>query len=113
MGRNLAKLAEKLQLQCLSGKQLLNQNITGCYTSDILTDVLGHAKEGSLWITSQLHKNIVAIAHAKKLSAIVITNNWQPESDVISLAEYQNIVILVSPHTTFETSGIIYKFFHR
>ncbi len=40
--------------------------------SDLLSDVYAGAKEGDLWITLQLHQNIVAVAFLNNLAGIVI-----------------------------------------
>ena len=55
-------IVDKLNLTAFSGSQGLSANVTGGYTSDLLSDVMGHADAGYLWITLQAHKNVFAIA---------------------------------------------------
>ena len=59
------ELTERLVLSVCSGSEGLGREIKGGYTSDLLSDVMGHAKEGDVWVILQTHKNIMAIASLK------------------------------------------------
>ena len=48
-----------------------DKEIQGCYMSDLLSWVMGHAKRGECWITIMSHLNIVAVASLLALLAIV------------------------------------------
>ena len=61
------ELVEKLNLKVYSGESGLDNEITGGYTSDLLSDVMGFAKDGQIWVTLQTHKNIMAVATLKDL----------------------------------------------
>ena len=65
------ELATQLKLEVCCGAAGLDKEIKGGYTSDLLSDVMGNAREGNIWITLQTHKNIMAIASLKELAAIV------------------------------------------
>ena len=86
----------------------IEKEVTGCYISDLLSDVMAKSKDGELWITLQTHPNIVAVAVVKGISAIIITNNRDPEPETAKKAETENITILKTERTTFETAGMIY-----
>lgn len=104
----VSDIAEKLRLDIkVSGD--LHKYVTGCYISDLLSDVMANSKDGELWITLQTHPNIVAVAVIKGLSGIVITNGRYPEPDTVKKAEAENITILATPKTTFETAGLLYN----
>ena len=45
-------LIEKLGLSVLCGQDL-EREVKGGYTSDLLSDVMGHIDEGMVWITSK------------------------------------------------------------
>ena len=63
------ELATQLKLEVCCGAAGLDKEIKGGYTSDLLSDVMGNAREGNIWITLQTHKNIMAIASLKELAA--------------------------------------------
>ncbi len=106
---NIRDVVEPLSLQVKTTKGDLERTITGCYISDLLSDVMANAKEGEVWITLQTHPNIVAVAALKNLSGIIITNKRTPEEETMRKAEDERIVIAVSPLSTFEAGGILYK----
>jgi predicted transcriptional regulator len=104
----VSDIAEMLRLNIrVSGD--MHKYVTGCYISDLLSDVMAHSKDGQLWITLQTHPNIVAVAVIKGLSGIVITNGRSPEPDTIKKAEAENITILTTSNTTFEIAGLLYN----
>ncbi len=86
-----------------------HREITGCYISDLLSDVMATGKDGDIWITLQTHPNIVAVAVIKGLSGIIITNGRSPEPDTVRKAESENVTILTTTRTTFETAGLLYN----
>lgn len=103
------EIAEKLGLKVCSGAAGLNREIKGGYTSDLLSDVMGNAGESNIWITLQTHKNIMAIASLKELSAIVLVKGFLPEEDTIAESESEGIPILSTSRQTFEITGEIYE----
>ena len=48
----VSEMIEKLELTVFSGKEGLTKNIEGGYVSDLLSDVMGNASEGEVWIFS-------------------------------------------------------------
>ncbi|MDR0422153.1 MAG: serine kinase [Proteiniphilum sp.] len=106
---SLNNLKEKLNCTCLSGENRLDRIADGAYVSDLLSDVMGKAQPGMLWVTSQVHKNIVAVASLKELSAIIVVNERKVDREVLEQAESEEIVILASGKPTFETAGELYR----
>ena len=103
------ELVEKANLKVFSGEQGLNNEITGGYTCDLLSDVMGHAETGDVWITLQTHKNVMAIASLKELAAIVLVKGLAPENETLQQSNEENIPILGTDLQEFEISGIIYN----
>jgi uncharacterized protein YbcI len=87
----------------------LIRDVTGGYSSDLLSDVMAHAKDGNLWITLQTHSNIVAVAVLKNLAGIVLVNNRTPEEGTLAKANEENIPIMTTKLTTFEIVGKLYE----
>ena len=105
----LKEIVEALSLEVKSGADKLDNEITGGYVSDLLSDVLAHSREGNIWITLQIHHNIVAVASTKGLSGIVLINGRVPEEDTIRKAEEEQIPMLVSALPAFEVVGRLYS----
>ena len=98
----LNQIVEKLDLQVKTPKVTLDAGVTGGYISDLLSDVMAHAKSGDVWITLQIHQNTVAVATLKELAGIIIINGKQPAQETIDKAEEEGVSILTSELTAFE-----------
>ena len=106
---NLKQIAEELGLKILNEEVDLEREVTGGYVSDLLSDVMGNAREGELWITLQSHINVVAIASLKDLAGIVLVKGILPDSLMLEKAREEGIPVLATTRTTFQTTGLIYK----
>lgn len=109
----LIEIVEKLDLSLISGILNPETEIKGVYVSDLLSDVMGNAKEGDLWITLQSHKNIVAVAELKDICAIAIINGNQPDESARNKSEEDGIPLLTTQESAFQTAGRIYELFKQ
>lgn len=105
----LSDLVKDLSLEVKTCKDGLGNEVKGGYVSDLLSDVMGNSKEGDVWITLQTHLNIVAVAGLKNLSGIIVVGNRPVQDEILQKAESENITILVTPLTAFETAGKLYQ----
>ena len=64
----ISEIVNRLNLKVVAGADGLGAEVTGGYVSDLLSDVIGHAAEGNIWITLQTHQNIVAVASLKEVA---------------------------------------------
>ena len=102
-------IVKTLDLEVISGEEFLEREVTGGYAGDLLSDVLANSKEGNLWITLQIHQNIIAVASSKELSGIIIVNGRKPEEETLKKAKEEKIPILISDLFTFEIAGRLYE----
>ena len=102
-------LIEKMNLTVFCGEQNLDREIKGGYVSDLLSDVMGFAQEGNVWVTLQTHKNVIAIASLKELAYVVLVKGNQPDEDMLEQAKEEEIPVLGTAEQTFEVAGQIYK----
>jgi serine kinase of HPr protein (carbohydrate metabolism regulator) len=103
------QLVEKLSLRVFSGESGLYKTIAGGYVSDLLSDVMGNANEGEIWVTLQSHKNVMAIASLKDLSAIILVKGISPEEDTVIQSNAESIPVLGTTDQCFEISGKLYN----
>ena len=104
----LADLVDALGLEVKSGHDSLNREVTGGYASDLLSDVIANSCEGGLWITLQVHLNIVAVATMKELAGVILVNGREPEEDTVRRAETEGVPLMVSRMPAFELVGRLY-----
>jgi hypothetical protein len=74
------------------------------YTSDLLSDVMANAEEGSVLITIQAHKNTVAVASLAGIAAIIVCNNRPATDDMLEAAREEGIAVFQTPENQFQTS---------
>ena len=103
------ELVEKLNLKVLSGEKGLDREIDSCYISDLLSDVMGNAMEGNIWITLQTHKNVMAVASLKEMSCIILVKNLTPNDETIEQSNEEDLPILQTNLPTFEIAGLVYN----
>lgn len=104
----LKELVDALSLDVRTPGVDLEREVTGGYVSDLLSDVIGNAREGFLWVTLQVHLNIIAVASLKGLSGIILVNSRSPDQETLKKAVQENIPILGSSLPTFELVGRLY-----
>ena len=107
------ELAQTLNLKVCSGEKGLDNQITGGYTSDLLSDVMGNIEAGMVWITLQTHVNVTAIASLKEVAAVIIVKNLQPEANTIENSNNEAIPILSTTENTFDITGKIFNLLHK
>jgi hypothetical protein len=106
---DLESIAKALNLKVRSCEDKLNVEITGGYTGDLLSDVIGNSKAGDIWITRQVHQNIVAVASLKDHAGIILVQGCEPAQDTLEKAVKEGVPILVSDLSAFELTGRIYN----
>ncbi len=109
----VSDIVEKLGLAVYSGRNGLNREISGGYVSDLLSDVMGNACEGEVWITLQVHQNVIAIASLKDLAAVILVNGFQPQENTMQHSETENIPVLGTDLSTFEIAGKLYQLLNQ
>jgi len=102
-------IVEKLNLKVYSGHEGLGREISGGYASDLLSDVMGHADAGEVWITIQTHRNVMAIASLRDLAAVIITCGEMPGEDTMTQSNEEAIPVLGTDLPTFELAGRLHS----
>jgi predicted transcriptional regulator len=104
----LEEIVKKLDLKIHCCAENLDREVRGGYVGDLLSDVMANSREGDLWITRQVHPNIVAVAVLKDHAAILLIQGGAPMEDTLSKAGKEGIPILSTDLTGFEAAGKIY-----
>ncbi len=105
----VSELVEKFGLKVFSGMAGLENEVNGGYVSDLLSDVMGNAAEGELWVTLQTHQNVMAIASLKDLAAVIIVKGFEPDDDTVEHSNEEGIPVLGTGLDTFEITGLLYN----
>lgn len=105
----LKEIISKINAKAVVGDEdALERDVVGGYVSDLLSDVMGRAREGDVWLTIQTHPNVAAVAMLLNLSAVIFTSDQMPEPLTVQKAQEEGVVLLTTPMTTFEVAGRLY-----
>ncbi len=105
----LKDIIEALNLNVLTAADKLDVDVSGGYTSDLLSDVMANSREKNIWITLQTHQNIVAVAKLKDLAAVILVNDRTPEAETLKKAEEEKVPLLRTGDPAFIISGKVYN----
>lgn len=95
-------LPEKLELTLVAGSEGLDNPVNNMYMGDLLSWVMGKAKEENVWVTILGHLNIVAVAALTGVSCIVIAEGATVDDNTIEKANKEDIPVFTSKLTAFE-----------
>ena len=102
-------IVNRFKLEISAGKKGMDREVVGGHCGDLLSEVMGNASAGCVWLTVQGHQNIVAVASLREMAAIVITGGQTPDQETIQKADIENIPILLYPGPSFDLAGQLYE----
>lgn len=106
---SVGAVAERLGLSICATSDGLQTRVTGAQVSDLLSYVMSVGRRGDLWITIQIHPNIVAVAELAGLAGIIIAGGFEPEEETIMRAEEEGIPLLTCRRSSFAVAGELYQ----
>ena len=95
------ELQQQLELKLLTEGDLSRQ-VTGCYCGDLLSWVMGKAREGDCWLTVMGNINAVAVAVLTDCACIVLTEHAALDENAKSRAEQQGVTILTTADNAYQ-----------
>jgi predicted transcriptional regulator len=100
-------LVSEFDFQVMAGEKGLDRPISGGYCGDLLSDVMGNAPEGCVWLTVQQHQNTIAVAVLRDMAAIILTGNSTPNEETREKADQEGIPVLQWPGSTFDLVNLL------
>ena len=102
----VCELKEQLSLEALCMPRP-EREVTGGYAGDLLSWVMGNAKEGDAWVTIMSNINVVAVASLCDTACVVLACGTVLEEKDLETAREKEINVLSSPLEAFELCGLI------
>lgn len=99
------EIVKQLGLQVLAGEEGLDKEAEGAYICDLLSFVMSHGKKGNVWITVQIHPNVIAVAALLELSCIILPENLELEELTAEKANAEKIAVLKSSEDAYVLAG--------
>lgn len=104
----LQEIAELLQARVLSSEHMLETEVQNAFCCDMMSDVLAFATNQSVLITGLLNPQVVRTAMMLDMHCIVFINGKEPTPEIVSLADANDIVIMVSDESMFRAAGRLF-----
>lgn len=98
----LQQLIEKSGWEVLSAGDL-EQEVSGGFSGDLLSWVMGHGEPQMAWITVQTHLNVIAVAMLREFSCLILAENAAIEEETLARAKEEGLTVLRSPLSAFES----------
>jgi hypothetical protein len=102
-------LVERFGLQVVAGDKGLDRRVEDGYCGDLLSEIMGNAPEGCVWLTIQGHQNIVAVAVLHNMAAIIATGGQTPDDETLQKANQEGIPILLWPGSSYQLAGRLHS----
>ncbi len=102
MTMKVKELIKQLGLQVVAGATGVDRSVSGGYCGDLLSDVMGNAPIGSIWLTVQGHQNVMNVAQMREMAAVVLTNGIVPDDETRQRAEDFKIPLIIWHQTSYD-----------
>ena len=100
---------KRFDLQVVAGDKGLDRQVEDGYCGDLLSEIMGNAPEGCVWLTIQGHQNIVAVAVLRNMAAIIVTGGQTPDDETLQKANQEGIPILLWSDSAYQLAGRLFS----
>ena len=83
------------------------REINGAYIGDLLSWVMGRARQDNAWITIMSNINVAAVASLSDVSCVILAEGVALDEDVASTAAQKGINVISTPLAAYETALIL------
>ncbi len=83
--------------------------VVSCHASDLISDVLAFSDSGSLFLTGLTNSQVIRTAQILDFTAICFVRGKTPQPEAITLAEEQELPLLITHLSMYESCGRLYK----
>ncbi len=105
----VTELAQVLALTQLSGsEETLARPVTGGYTGDLLSWVMGRASSDQAWVTIMQNVNVAAVAALTDVSCVILAEGVTPDDTLLARAVKENLPLFTSNLSSYELSWRIH-----
>jgi len=106
---NINDVQEILNATVVTESSYENNEVLSGFVGDLLSVVMGKAKEQCAWITIQGHINIIAVGTLINVGCIIVSEGFKVDEDAIKKANEEEIVIMTTHLSSFEAASLLSK----
>lgn len=104
----LQEVQTLLQAKVASCEDLLDEEVQNAFGSDMMSEVLAYVQDQGILMTGLVNEQIIRTAAMKDMYCVVMVRGKQPTAEMISIAEENEIVLMLTDFTMYQCSGILY-----
>ena len=106
------ELLDELNLTLLTkdvSEDALYAEVKGGYASDLLSNAMGQAQPGMVWVTMQGHQNVAAVASLIGLACVTVAGECPVAEETLHKVNANDIVVASTKEPAFELIGKMYE----
>ena len=103
------QIQQLLEARMLCGEDLLEEDISSIFASDMMSDILACPEEIECMLTGQVNQQVIRTADMMDIPIVIFVRDKNPQEDVLTMASQRGMAILVTPYGMFKTCGILYS----
>lgn len=93
----------------LTGADQLDTEISCAFGSDMMSDALAYADSHTILLTGLCNPQVLRTAEMLDIPVILFVRGKQPDEAMLELAAENNICLLTTQTTMFNSCGILYE----
>lgn len=105
----IREIAERIDAVVYAEPDQIDEDLTGAFGSDMMSDVLAFAENRDVLLTGLLNPQIVRTAHMLDMRCIIIVRGKTATDEIKRLAAENRIALLETKLTMYEASGKLYE----
>lgn len=106
---NVHELALACGFTYFNGKELEAALVKGAYCCDLLSWVIGRAEDTDALVTVMSNPNVIAVAVMAELPCVIFSEGVRPDEKALLKAQENDVILLSSQKTSYETAVAIYN----
>jgi hypothetical protein len=103
----LSAVMEILKAEAVLATPDSSAELTGCFASDLMSDVLAFARRGSVLLTGLASDQTVRTAAVLHLAAVVVVQGKEIGTDMREAAREEEIPLYRTPLSKYEACGLL------
>ena len=104
----LGEIKRLLDCEVISGHEMMDTEVSGCFAADLMSDVLAFSRSGAILVTGLTSVQSVHTADVADLKAILFIHDKRPAPTVVEVARHNGIPLLSTRRFMFEACGLLF-----
>jgi len=105
----ISQIIDILQASLATTTEFKDREIKKAFSSDLMSDVLTLDEDSILLISGLANIQLIRTAEMADIHVVVLARGKVASSDMVELANENNIVIIQTPRSIFGASGLLYS----